>query len=95
MLKSSGKLILLHKLPPKLKEDGHKILSFSQFKGMLDIIEDYLFLIHYSFERIDGGITGNKRQSAMDLFQGCGLDGKEPPIVTLLTLKAGGVVRLC
>lgn len=95
LMKSSGKLVLLHKLLPKLKEEGHKILIFSQFKVMLDIIEDYLCLTPYKFERIDGGITGIKRQSAIDRFQGNGEDGKESPFIMLLTTKAGGVVRYC
>jgi len=91
LLKSSGKLVLLHKLLPKLKQEGHKVLIFSQFKVMLDIIEDYLSLTQFKFERIDGSITGHKRQSAIDRFQAKDEDGKEPPLVMLLTTKAGGV----
>ena len=32
LIKSSGKLVLLDKLLPKLREDGHKVLIFSQLK---------------------------------------------------------------
>ena len=32
----SGKLVLLNKLLPRLQENGHRILLFSQFKIMLD-----------------------------------------------------------
>ncbi|VEU34941.1 unnamed protein product [Pseudo-nitzschia multistriata] len=86
----SGKLVLLDKLLPRLKENGHRILVFSQFKIMLDILEDYLHYRAYKFERIDGSITGHKRQSAIDRFQE-GTPGKEPPFVMLLSTRAGGV----
>lgn len=42
MIQASGKLVLVDKLLPKLKADGHKVLIFSQMIRVLDIIEDYL-----------------------------------------------------
>ena len=42
MIQSSGKLVLIDKLLPKLKADGHKVLIFSQMIRVLDIIEDYV-----------------------------------------------------
>ena len=42
MLESSGKLQLLDKFIDKYREDGHKMLVFSQFKGMVELIKDYL-----------------------------------------------------
>jgi len=42
MVQSSGKLVLIDKLLPKLKSDGHKVLIFSQMIRVLDIIEDYI-----------------------------------------------------
>ena len=56
LIQSSGKMVLLDKLLPKLKNDGHKVLIFSQFRIMLDIIEDYLSHRCYSYERVDGKI---------------------------------------
>ncbi len=87
----SGKLVLLDKLLPRLKENGHRVLIFSQFKIMLDILEDYLECREYKFERIDGSITGQKRQSAIDRFQDPEGNGCEPPFVMLLSTRAGGV----
>mmetsp|Transcript_21082 Transcript_21082/g.58594 ORF Transcript_21082/g.58594 Transcript_21082/m.58594 type:complete len:2371 (-) Transcript_21082:379-7491(-) len=89
----SGKLVLLDKLLPRLKENGHRILIFSQFKIMLDILEDYLHCWKYRFERIDGSITGKKRQSAIDRFQDPSQtkEGQELPFVMLLSTRAGGV----
>lgn len=47
LVQSSGKLVLVDKLLPKLKADGHKILIFSQMIRVLDIIEDYLIHKQY------------------------------------------------
>lgn len=65
-------MTLLDKLLPKLKADGHRVLIFSQFRIVLNIIEDYMRLRNFSFERIDGAITGKKRQQAIDRFCGEG-----------------------
>lgn len=86
LVKSSGKLVLLDKLLPKLKEGGHRVLIFSQFKIMLNVIEDYLILKEFLYERVDGGITGKKRQVAIDRFQ-----NDSSTFAMLLTTKAGGV----
>jgi SNF2 family DNA or RNA helicase len=42
LIASAGKMVLLDKLLPRLKRDGHKVLIFSQMIRVLDIIEDYL-----------------------------------------------------
>ncbi|MCO5576552.1 hypothetical protein L7F22_030364 [Adiantum nelumboides] len=42
LLEASGKLVLMDKMMVKLKEQGHRVLIYSQFKIMLDIIEDWL-----------------------------------------------------
>lgn len=42
LIRNSAKFILLDKLLPKLKKDGHKVLIFSQMSRVLDILEDYL-----------------------------------------------------
>ncbi len=67
------------------------ILLFSQFKIMLDIIEDYLHLREFKCERIDGSITGMKRQAAIDRFQSRDNSGREQPFIMLLSTRAGGV----
>ena len=87
MVKSSGKLMLLDKLLPKLKADGHRVLIFSQFRIMLNIIEDYINLRAYSYERVDGAVTGKKRQSAIDRYQ----HPVNGSFVMLLSTRAGGV----
>ena len=54
-------------------------------------VKDYLLSRRMKFERIDGCITGLKRQSAIDRFQAKSEDGKESSFVMLLSTKAGGV----
>merc|ERR1712223_803539 len=84
---SSGKMVLLDKLLPKLKANGNRVLIFSQMVKMLDILEDYLVRRQYPFERIDGRIRGNLRQAAIDRF--CRPDSDR--FVFLLCTKAGGL----
>ena len=91
LVKCSGKLVLLDKLLPRLKSNGHRVLIFSQFKIMLDIIEDFLHERKFKAERIDGSITGKKRQMAIDRFQSPATDGKEAPFIMMLSTRAGGV----
>ena len=53
LFETSGKMLVLNKLLEKLKFN-HKILIFSQFTSMLDLLEDYLFYKEYDYCRIDG-----------------------------------------
>ena len=65
---ASGKMLLLHKLLPKLKAEGHKVLIFSQFKIMLDVLEDYMKASEFPCERIDGSTSSRDRQAAIDRY---------------------------
>lgn len=70
LIKASGKFVLLQKMLSKLKIQGHRVLIFSQMTKMLDILEDLCDYMGYRFERIDGSITGQTRQAAIDRFNG-------------------------
>jgi chromodomain-helicase-DNA-binding protein 4 len=87
MTKAAGKLELLEKMLRCLKKQGHRVLIFSQMTKMLDILEDFLDGSGYKYERIDGGITGNLRQEAIDRFNAPGA----PQFVFLLSTRAGGL----
>jgi chromodomain-helicase-DNA-binding protein 7 len=87
LVKTSGKLVLLDKLLPRLKEQGHRLLIFSQFKMVLELLQDYLTQRKYKFGVIDGGVSGPKRQAEIDRFSKPGSD----VFIMLLTTKAGGV----
>ncbi|XP_071490043.1 uncharacterized protein [Diadema antillarum] len=87
LIQSAGKMVLLDKLLPKLKDGGHKVLIFSQMIRCLDILEDYLIQKRYLFERIDGRVRGNMRQAAIDRFSKPDSDR----FVFLLCTRAGGL----
>lgn len=72
LIKASGKLVLLSKMLTILRDQGHRVLIFSQMTKMLDILEDYLEGEGYKYERIDGAITGTLRQEAIDRFNAPG-----------------------
>ena len=63
---ASGKLVLLSKLLPKLKADGHRVLIFSQMINILDIVQEYLEYMGSTYERLDGAIRGTEREAAID-----------------------------
>ncbi|XP_071513861.1 uncharacterized protein [Panulirus ornatus] len=87
LIQSSGKMVLVDKLLPKLRDNGHRVLIFSQMVKLLDILEDYLIFRKYPYERLDGRIRGNMRQAAIDRF--CKPDSDR--FVFLLCTKAGGL----
>lgn len=90
-LQSMDELITVDFAIAGLKEEGHRVLLFSQFKIMLDLIEDYLTSRGMKMERIDGSITGQKRQQAIDRFQAKNsAKASEPPFIMLLSTRAGG-----
>ena len=87
IIQSSGKMVLVDKLLPRLRQNGHRVLIFSQMVKLLDIIEDYLIFRKFPYERLDGRIRGNLRQAAIDRF--CKPDSDR--FVFLLCTKAGGL----
>ena len=62
MITHSGKMVLFDKMMGKLRKEGHKVLIFSQFVRVLDLLQNYCLVKQYPSERIDGGIRGNLRQ---------------------------------
>jgi hypothetical protein len=86
-VRGSGKLVLLDKLLPRLRQGGHRVLIFSQMVRVLDILEDYCRWKGYGFERLDGRVRGDLRQNAIDRF--CRPDSSS--FIFLLCTRAGGV----
>mmetsp|Transcript_36052 Transcript_36052/g.32431 ORF Transcript_36052/g.32431 Transcript_36052/m.32431 type:complete len:156 (-) Transcript_36052:1526-1993(-) len=82
---SSNKLRFLDKAIPKLLERGHKILIFTQFVLMLDIIEEFLSFRKLEFERLDGTTRNQDRQHIIDNFE----NGKSK--IFILSTRAGGL----
>ncbi|KAK9683495.1 hypothetical protein RND81_10G145300 [Saponaria officinalis] len=87
LLESSGKLQLLDKMMVKLKEQGHRVLIYSQFQNMLDILEDYMTIKKWQYERIDGKVSGAERQIRIDRFN----SKNSSRFCFLLSTRAGGL----
>ena len=68
LLESSGKLMLLDKFIEKFKSENHKMLIFSQFKRMLDIIELYLRRKGIAYEMLTGSVKTQDRISSIQRF---------------------------
>jgi superfamily II DNA or RNA helicase len=82
-VKESAKLELLMEMLPELVAEGRRVLLFSQFTGMLDLIEAELRHAKLDFVRLDG--TTRDREAPVNRFQ----EGEVP--LFLISLKAGGV----
>ena len=54
IIRNSGKLILLDKILSQLRGTGHRVLIFSQMTKILNVLEDYLKLKGFPYQRIDG-----------------------------------------
>ncbi|VDN31544.1 unnamed protein product, partial [Cylicostephanus goldi] len=64
----SGKCRILDKLLPKIIEKGDKLLIFSQFTSMLDILEVYMRIRGYAYKRLDGSTPVMERQEMINEF---------------------------
>lgn len=85
-IQTSGKMVLLDKLLPKLRQEGHKVLIFSQMVRMLDLISEYCEFRKYPHERLDGRVRGTDRQKSIDRFE-----READSFLFLLSTRAGGV----
>ncbi|CAM8893801.1 unnamed protein product [Rhodiola kirilowii] len=87
LLETSGKLYLLDKMMVKLKDQGHRVLIYTQFQRMLDLLEDYCTYKKWTYERIDGKVSGAERQIRIDRF-----NAKDSSrFCFLLSTRAGGL----
>jgi len=86
VLVKSGKFLKLDEILPGLKGGGHRVLIFSQFVFILDILEDYMRVREHSFLRLDGSTPVTERQDMIDTYND---DGSI--FVFLLSTKAGGI----
>ncbi|GMH36110.1 hypothetical protein BSKO_03978 [Bryopsis sp. KO-2023] len=87
LVEASGKLDLLHKMLQRLLAGGHRVLIYSQFVMMLDILEEYVIGQSWGHQRIDGNVGGPERQLRIDRFN----NQKEKYPIFLLSTKAGGL----
>ncbi|KAK6966481.1 SNF2 family N-terminal domain-containing protein [Favolaschia claudopus] len=91
LLGASGKMLLLDRLLGELFRRGHKVLLFSQFTTMLDIIEDWAVdMKGWRICRIDGTTPPLERRDQMNVFQSAG-DAVDAPRLFLLSTRSGGL----
>lgn len=68
------------------KAEGHKVLLFSQFVKQLDIYKQYFDQKGWKYAYLDGSLTSEQRQKAVNEFQ-----QNEDIKYFLISLKAGGL----
>lgn len=81
----SGKLDSLRDLLSQIAEGNHRVLIFSQFRGMLDRIEEELPQLGLTSFKVTGSTPSQDRQEMTKAFNQGECD------VFLISLKAGGV----
>lgn len=86
IVSNSCKLQILSQLVPRLTSKNHKILIFSQFTKMLDLIHDWCELEDYTVCRIDGSTSLEERKEEIENFH----KSKKHQIF-LLSTRAGGL----
>ncbi|XP_034728991.1 SWI/SNF-related matrix-associated actin-dependent regulator of chromatin subfamily A containing DEAD/H box 1A isoform X1 [Etheostoma cragini] len=86
LLLDSGKFLLLTELLASLKTQGDRVVLFSQFTMMLDIVEVLLKHLKHRYVRLDGSTPIANRIVLIDEFN------TDPDIfVFLLSTRAGGL----
>ena len=86
LVEACGKLQILDLLLAKLHEKGHRVVLFSQYTQMLDILEDFLSLREYQYCRLDGSCSRVQRTVEMNSFNSDG----SPLFCFLMTTRSGG-----
>lgn len=88
IVEHSGKIQVFEQLLDKLMIENHKVLVFSQFQKMLDVLEIILTDKGIPFNRLDGSTNQDEREDAMNEFKE---DGDDSSKVFLLSTRAGGL----
>ncbi|KAF9321074.1 hypothetical protein BG003_003837 [Podila horticola] len=87
IIDNAGKMVVLDKLLKRMKEQGSRVLLFSQMSRVLDILEDYCVFRGYEYCRIDGQTGHEDRVAAIDEYN----KPDSSKFIFLLTTRAGGL----
>jgi SWI/SNF-related matrix-associated actin-dependent regulator of chromatin subfamily A member 5 len=87
LVDNCGKMIILDKLLIKLKEQGSRVLIFSQMTRMLDILEDYCIWRSFEYCRLDGQTSHEDRQTSIDAYN----SPDSTKFLFMLSTRAGGL----
>ncbi|KAA3677099.1 SWI/SNF-related matrix-associated actin-dependent regulator of chromatin subfamily A [Paragonimus westermani] len=79
------KLAWLDENIPKLIKAGHRLLIFSQFVIVLDLLEEFLRSKDQRYLRLDGSTPVTERQELVDRFNSSSIE------IFLLSTRAGGM----
>ncbi|KAF0686234.1 Aste57867_21939 [Aphanomyces stellatus] len=85
-LLDSAKFDFIRDLLPRLQKDNHRVLIFSQWTKVLDMLETLMIHTKHRYTRLDGSTSIESRQSLIDDFN------DDPSIFCfLLSTRAGGM----
>ncbi|KMU76769.1 chromodomain -containing protein-helicase-DNA-binding protein 4 [Coccidioides immitis RMSCC 3703] len=87
LVDNAGKMVILDKLLKRLKNQGSRVLIFSQMSRVLDILEDYCVFREHAYCRIDGSTAHEDRIAAIDDYN----RPESDKFIFLLTTRAGGL----
>ncbi|CAN1845214.1 Probable helicase CHR10 [Linum perenne] len=96
LVQACGKLMILDRILRMLYASEHRVLLFAQMTRTLDILQDYLELRKYTYERLDGSIRAEERFAAIRSFsrqsgsESSATDGSTA-FVFMISTRAGGV----
>ena len=86
LVSDAGKLFVLDGLLSRLKEEGHRVLIYSQMTKMIDLLEEYMWHRKHTFIRLDGSSKIHERRDMVADFQ-----QRSDIFVFLLSTRAGGL----
>ncbi|XP_011306977.1 putative DNA helicase Ino80 [Fopius arisanus] len=86
LVTDAGKLSVLDSLLKRLKEQGHRVLIYSQMTKMIDLLEEYMYHRKHTFMRLDGSSKIADRRDMVADFQ-----KRADIFVFLLSTRAGGL----
>ena len=86
IIAESGKFRLLDDMLPMMQSNGDRVLIFSQFTMMMDVMEKFLKIRGHRYLRLDGQTPVQERQYLIDEFN------NDPEIfIFILSTRAGGL----
>jgi SWI/SNF-related matrix-associated actin-dependent regulator of chromatin subfamily A member 5 len=87
LVDNCGKMVILDKLLTRLKEQGSRVLIFTQMTKVLDILEDYCLWKGHEYCRLDGSTDHEARQESINEYNAPG----SKKFVFMLSTRAGGL----
>ena len=86
LIEGSGKLAVLDKMLHRLKDQGHRVLIYSQFVKVIDVLHEYMTLRKWTFERFDGSHSHLMRAASVERFNA----KNSASFAFLLSTRSGG-----